>query len=124
MIALSQDFKPGDRAFVWLEARGHERRAPPSAPIKRTTNRNYDLITMDNFVGVLRINASACEAKIQSYKDEHGSKYPFNDLGKALSDDESTELLIYLAKSYMKDYKSTHCTPLPVALFDDLARAL
>ncbi|XP_017780495.1 PREDICTED: protein ABHD16A [Nicrophorus vespilloides] len=41
----------------------------------------------------------------------------FSELGAGLNDDEKTKLTLYLATKYMKDYKSTHCTPLPMDMF-------
>uniref|UniRef100_A0A0A9XJZ3 Abhydrolase domain-containing protein 16A n=1 Tax=Lygus hesperus TaxID=30085 RepID=A0A0A9XJZ3_LYGHE len=78
----------------------------------------------NDFVSGLHIKAPDCEAKITSYKNEYGVKFPLSGLGKGLSEEEATKLLIYLAESYMVDYNSTHCTPLPTTLFENLSNVL
>ncbi|XP_050535509.1 phosphatidylserine lipase ABHD16A [Daktulosphaira vitifoliae] len=51
--------------------------------------------------------------------NEQAKKYPTPDnnypsnLGSELDDNQKTKMLIYLADHHMKDYNSTHCTPLP-----------
>jgi len=45
--------------------------------------------------------------------------YPLN-LGDGWNDQEKVKMLLYLANHYMKDYNSTHCTPLPVQYLNNI----
>lgn len=38
-------------------------------------------------------------------------------IGEGFSDSKKNHMILYLAKKYLKDFKSTHCTPLPADMF-------
>lgn len=54
--------------------------------------------------------------KLQSYVSEHSKQYPI-DIGADYSDVERTDMAEYLLRKHFVDYKSTHCTPLPMEHF-------
>lgn len=54
--------------------------------------------------------------KLQSYVSENSKQYPL-DIGADYSDDERNEMAEYLIRKHLVDYKSSHCTPLPVEHF-------
>lgn len=52
-------------------------------------------------------------ALINSYISSYSKSYPTH-LGEDLDSATRTQVALYLGKVYMKDYNSSHCTPLPV----------
>lgn len=63
-----------------------------------------------------RVDDTYCQSILSNYTS-FNSEFPYQKLGADLSTDEQIQLLLFLAKKYMADFKSTHCTPLPVQIF-------
>lgn len=57
-----------------------------------------------------------CLSLIMSYVSENGAFYPLN-IGENYTDEQKNQMIFYLIKSHMSDYKSSHCTPLPIEFF-------
>lgn len=53
---------------------------------------------------------------LESYLQAHDKSYPVY-IGDDLDDDAKNQLVLYLIKKHFFDFKSTHCTPLPVEYF-------
>lgn len=51
-----------------------------------------------------------------SYVSEHGASYPLK-IGEEYTDEQRNDIVLYLLKHHLYDYKSTHCTPLPAEFF-------
>lgn len=60
-----------------------------------------------------------CEALIQSYILQHSKSYPMQ-IGDEMDTITKNKLALYLARKYLKDYKSSHCTPLPVEFLQQI----
>lgn len=57
-----------------------------------------------------------CLSLMMSYVSEHGASYPVQ-IGEEYSDEQRNQMAFYLIKNHLLDYKSSHCTPLPVEFF-------
>lgn len=58
-----------------------------------------------------------CETALKSYIESQGmNMYPC-EIGQNFNQTEKNHMTLLLAHKYMKDYDSTHCTPLPASLF-------
>lgn len=53
---------------------------------------------------------------LESYLQAHDKVYPVY-IGDDLDDSARNQLVLYLIKKHLYDFKSTHCTPLPVEYF-------
>ncbi|XP_059475894.1 phosphatidylserine lipase ABHD16A [Neocloeon triangulifer] len=64
------------------------------------------------------VNEDLCTSILASYVSEYSSKYPMM-IGEEADFKELTkiQLTLFLARRYLQDYNSTHCTPLPSRLF-------
>ncbi|XP_022910096.1 phosphatidylserine lipase ABHD16A isoform X2 [Onthophagus taurus] len=58
-----------------------------------------------------------CKSLLESYISEHSNSYPMR-IGDDMDTEKKNQMSLYLATKYMKDYKSTHCTPLPADIFE------
>lgn len=56
------------------------------------------------------------EAVLFSYLEANSSSFPCH-LGGEMDEESRTVMLFYLSRKYMSDVDTTHCTPLPVSLF-------
>lgn len=63
-----------------------------------------------------KVDETYCQAILSNYTSMN-TGYPYTKLGADLSTDEQSQMILYLAHHYMADFKSTHCTPLPVSIF-------
>jgi len=61
-------------------------------------------------------NGTWCMSYLETYFSENPKTYP-SSIGDELSEEKKSNLIIYLVRKYMKDYKTTHCTPLPTEMF-------
>uniref|UniRef100_A0A8C4N6Y3 Uncharacterized protein n=1 Tax=Eptatretus burgeri TaxID=7764 RepID=A0A8C4N6Y3_EPTBU len=57
-----------------------------------------------------------CSSTIHDYIEQEGDTYPWA-LGSDLTDDQKNQMVIFLAKRYMKNVNMSHCTPLPASDF-------
>jgi len=63
------------------------------------------------------VNEASCRSILSAYlTGDDSSSYP-SQFGQSLDPDQKTQHLLYLASVYLTDVASTHCTPLPSALF-------
>ncbi|XP_064649603.1 phosphatidylserine lipase ABHD16A-like [Lineus longissimus] len=53
---------------------------------------------------------------LRSYVEEYSPSYPMQ-IGEDLDENTKIQYTLFLASHYMKDFDSTHCTPLPTRLF-------
>uniref|UniRef100_A0A336KRV3 CSON014944 protein n=1 Tax=Culicoides sonorensis TaxID=179676 RepID=A0A336KRV3_CULSO len=58
-----------------------------------------------------------CEQLLESYFRENDKNYPVY-IGESLEENDKNQLVLYLIKKHLLDYKSTHCTPLPTEYFN------
>ena len=64
----------------------------------------------------------AAAAKLASYVEANaagGSEFPL-DIGEDYTQEQRTEMVLYLANLHMTDFDSTHCTQLPSETFEML----
>lgn len=57
-----------------------------------------------------------CESLLRSYIERNSPDYPVM-IGKDLSLERRQQLVLYLASKHMSHFESTHCSPLPGAMF-------
>lgn len=62
------------------------------------------------------VDKNMCVSKLESYLSEKSKSFPML-IGEDMDNSTKNGLALFLAYNYMKDYKSTHCTPLPVDMF-------
>ncbi|KAF5269500.1 hypothetical protein FQA39_LY08689 [Lamprigera yunnana] len=74
------------------------------------------LVAQDQIAQRIGINSDLCQSLLESYVLENSKCYPMK-IGADMNTLQKNEMAIFLVRKYMKDYKSTHCTPLPVELF-------
>lgn len=72
--------------------------------------------TQEQFIQKYNINPDLCKSLMESYISEHSKSYPMR-IGEEMDDDQKNQMTLFLATKYFKDYKSTHCTPLPTDMF-------
>ncbi|KAI5730586.1 hypothetical protein M8J76_015414 [Diaphorina citri] len=63
-----------------------------------------------------RVDDTYCQSILSNYTSMN-TGYPYQKLGADLSSDEQIQMALFLARKYMADFKSTHCTPLPMSIF-------
>ncbi|XP_063700519.1 phosphatidylserine lipase ABHD16A [Culicoides brevitarsis] len=61
-------------------------------------------------------NERLCEQLFQSYFERRDRSYPVY-IGESLEEEDKNQLVLYLIKKHLVDFKSTHCTPLPTEYF-------
>ncbi|CAG2107773.1 unnamed protein product, partial [Medioppia subpectinata] len=69
-------------------------------------------------VNTYEVRDDYCMTELLSYIDRTGAQYPLL-IGDDMSSELKIKLIIFLAKKHMKNYDSTHCTPLPPLLFEE-----
>uniref|UniRef100_UPI00358EC696 phosphatidylserine lipase ABHD16A isoform X2 n=1 Tax=Myxine glutinosa TaxID=7769 RepID=UPI00358EC696 len=62
------------------------------------------------------VSADWCSSTIHGYIAQEGDAYPWT-LGSDLTDEQKDQMVIFLAKHYMKNINASHCTPLPASDF-------
>ncbi|ESO86449.1 hypothetical protein LOTGIDRAFT_235472 [Lottia gigantea] len=72
---------------------------------------HQDIMFVDHLV-----DSRYCKAALQSYIEEHSASFPLN-IGEDMDSVEKNQMVLYLASKYMRDFDSTHCTPLPTSFF-------
>ncbi|XP_065339310.1 phosphatidylserine lipase ABHD16A [Cloeon dipterum] len=77
----------------------------------KSTEQNYILKKFN-------VDEDLCASILSSYVSEYSNKYPMmiggDDNFKEIT---KIQLTLFLARRYLLDYNSTHCTPLPVRMF-------
>uniref|UniRef100_T1JHW0 Uncharacterized protein n=1 Tax=Strigamia maritima TaxID=126957 RepID=T1JHW0_STRMM len=63
------------------------------------------------------VRDDVCTAILHEYFSGNGRNFP-STLGKNLSNETKTQLIIFLASKHFIDFNSTHCTQLPKQLFN------
>ncbi|KAL4218880.1 Protein abhd16a [Mactra antiquata] len=63
------------------------------------------------------VDRTLCSVTMQSYMEQQDDKSFPVQIGEDLNDLEKTRMTLFLASSYMEDFNSTHCTPLPTLYF-------
>ncbi|XP_032832399.2 phosphatidylserine lipase ABHD16A [Petromyzon marinus] len=63
-----------------------------------------------------RVDEEWCASLLKSYAHDHPAGYPWS-IGEELSERQKTQLVMYLARKYMKNVEMTHCSPLPASEF-------
>ncbi|XP_023016579.1 phosphatidylserine lipase ABHD16A [Leptinotarsa decemlineata] len=63
------------------------------------------------------VDDNLCTSLLQSYISEHSKEYPMK-IGETFSLQERNRMGLFLAKKYMKDFKSSHCVNLPADMFE------
>ena len=66
----------------------------------------------------------AAAAKLSSYVEANGggTEFPL-DIGEDYTQEQRTEMVLYLANLYLVDFDSTHCTQLPSETFEMLMKS-
>uniref|UniRef100_A0A8C5HEQ3 Protein ABHD16A-like n=1 Tax=Gouania willdenowi TaxID=441366 RepID=A0A8C5HEQ3_GOUWI len=57
-----------------------------------------------------------CESVLQSYQADRDVTFPWS-VGEDMTMEGRRQLALFLAQKYMRNFESTHCTPLPAAEF-------
>ncbi|XP_030044803.1 phosphatidylserine lipase ABHD16A-like [Microcaecilia unicolor] len=57
-----------------------------------------------------------CLSVLQSYKAEHSGTFPCS-VGEDMTPEGKRQLALFLARKYLKNFDTTHCTPLPASEF-------
>nr|XP_033772397.1 phosphatidylserine lipase ABHD16A [Geotrypetes seraphini] len=57
-----------------------------------------------------------CLSVLQSYKAEHSGVFPYS-VGEDMTPEGKRQLALFLARKYLKNFDTTHCTPLPATEF-------
>ncbi|CAH1171219.1 unnamed protein product [Phaedon cochleariae] len=68
------------------------------------------------FFAKYSVDERVCQSLLQSYISEYSKSYPMK-IGEDFSSQDKSKMALYLAKNYMKDFKSTHCVNLPPEMF-------
>lgn len=74
------------------------------------------LTAQDQIMQRVGINSDLCRSLLESYISEHAKSYPLK-IGDSMTTEQKNQMALYLLRKYMKDYKSSHCTPLPADMF-------
>lgn len=61
-------------------------------------------------------DSDLCSSLIKSYKRDNTDTFPCL-IGDGFSQEEKERMTLFLASKYMSEFNSTHCSPLPAALF-------
>ncbi|KAG4071462.1 hypothetical protein HA402_011616 [Bradysia odoriphaga] len=72
-----------------------------SRPIEKTTDNSTDQL---------------CLSSLLSYVSENGRSYPV-EIGENYTEEQRNQMAEYLVYKHLLDFKSSHCTPLPVEYF-------
>ncbi|XP_022238503.1 protein ABHD16A-like [Limulus polyphemus] len=62
------------------------------------------------------VDEDICAATVRSYIEEKSASFPMS-IGDDMTMEQKLQLMFYLVQKHMVDFDSTHCTPLPVELF-------
>ncbi|KAL3284192.1 hypothetical protein HHI36_018356 [Cryptolaemus montrouzieri] len=62
------------------------------------------------------VNESECISLLQTYVSEYTKAFPLK-IGEEFGDLGKNRMALFLAHKHLKDFKSTHCTPLPPEMF-------
>jgi len=85
------------------------------------TLRDYLSLNMEHdrisFLKDFDVQEEHCLALLQSYIDSQDSSQPLFPISLQPSLQEAKQLTLFLATKYMKNFDSSHCTPLPTRLF-------
>ncbi|CAH2013606.1 unnamed protein product [Acanthoscelides obtectus] len=72
--------------------------------------------SQDEFFRKYGVDDNYCQSLLQSYISEFSKSYPMK-IGEEFGDMDKSRMALFLAKKYMKDFKSTHCVNLPAEMF-------
>ncbi|VDI79217.1 Hypothetical predicted protein [Mytilus galloprovincialis] len=61
-------------------------------------------------------DSDLCLSQIKSYINENSESFPCL-IGEGFTQEEKENMTLFLASKYMSEFNSTHCSPLPSALF-------
>ncbi|XP_067613743.1 phosphatidylserine lipase ABHD16A isoform X2 [Eurosta solidaginis] len=81
------------------------------ARIKRILARPIDLKNFST------INDDLCMSRLITYASDQGKSFPMQ-IGEDYAEDTRDQMAEFLLRKHFRDYKSTHCTPLPGDYFD------
>ncbi|CAG9770407.1 unnamed protein product [Ceutorhynchus assimilis] len=73
-------------------------------------------IEQERVIEKYNVDPSVCLSLIQSYISEHSKSFPMK-IGEEFDFNEKNQMALFLATKYMKDFKATHCVPLPQDMF-------
>ncbi|XP_028835288.1 phosphatidylserine lipase ABHD16A [Denticeps clupeoides] len=59
-----------------------------------------------------------CTSVMQSYQTERETMYPWS-VGEDMAPEARRQLALFLAQKYLRNFETTHCTPLPSTEFQD-----
>ncbi|KAG5859802.1 Phosphatidylserine lipase ABHD16A, partial [Gonioctena quinquepunctata] len=68
------------------------------------------------FLRKYSVDENLCNSLLQSYVSEYSKNYPMK-IGETFNTQEKFRMALFLAKSYMRDVKATHCVNLPSEMF-------
>ncbi|XP_033729760.1 phosphatidylserine lipase ABHD16A-like [Pecten maximus] len=68
------------------------------------------------------VNDKECTLKLKHHMDFVSNTFP-SDIGADYSDDYKKKMTLYLASKHLKNFDTTHCTPLPHDRFEEPWRA-
>lgn len=70
----------------------------------------------DQIMQKIGVNSDLCRSFLESYISENSKSYPMK-IGPDMNIQQKNQMALFLVRKHMKDYKSSHCTPLPVEMF-------
>lgn len=72
----------------------------------------------ESFLSNRGIDEQLCEAKLKSFVDNLDPSLPtFPVTLEPSSSEEAKQLALFLVTKHMRNYRSSHCTPLPLRFF-------
>ncbi|KAJ8969938.1 hypothetical protein NQ314_001519 [Rhamnusium bicolor] len=72
--------------------------------------------TQDELFKRYSVDENMCQSLLQSYVSEYSKSYPMK-IGEEFTNHEKSRMALFLARKYMKDFKSSHCVNLPSEIF-------
>ncbi|KAJ8953199.1 hypothetical protein NQ318_003238 [Aromia moschata] len=72
--------------------------------------------SQEEFLKKYSVDENICQSLLQSYISEYSKSYPMK-IGEEFSSLEKTRMALFLARKYLKDFKSSHCVNLPAEMF-------
>ncbi|XP_039269831.2 phosphatidylserine lipase ABHD16A-like [Styela clava] len=101
--------------FPVLFGKNEEDNYQIKAALDSWLDRDDDVMRM-SLMSSYEVIDQRCESMLRSYVEKHSSDYPIM-IGEDLSLEAKQRLVLYLAAKHMSHFESSHCPPLPGAMF-------
>lgn len=112
MITTSQlelDTNRGNHLLVKLLEARYPLLSTPQAAATLSSVLSQPLMSVD-------VDVSGQQRVHDEHVKQHGASFP-STLGQEIEEEDKILMLLYLARVYMKDIDTSHCTPLPTSSF-------